>query len=150
MSFHKIKAESSHNMKKRVHRASGGGVHGDEAQDRAMIKRMVKPEARTGKADGGPTKHKGKGGKTQVNVLVGGSGRGSSAAPMAGGAGVSRAPVPPVGASPAMAPGGLGGGQAMGPRPFKKGGKAHRADGGRTYHAGAATGEGRLEKARRG
>ena len=35
----------------------GGKVskHPDEAEDRALVKKMVKPEARTGKADGGPT-----------------------------------------------------------------------------------------------
>ena len=31
----------------------GGKVHSDEAMDKALIKKMVKPSARTGKADGG-------------------------------------------------------------------------------------------------
>jgi hypothetical protein len=31
----------------------GGAVHGDEAMDRAMVKKMVKPAALTGKKCGG-------------------------------------------------------------------------------------------------
>lgn len=41
----------------------GGKVHKDEAMDKALIKKMVKPEARKGKADGGSTKYLGAGRK---------------------------------------------------------------------------------------
>lgn len=33
--------------------AKGGSVHSDEAEDRKMVKKMVKAEALTGKKDGG-------------------------------------------------------------------------------------------------
>ena len=36
---------------------NGGAAHGDEAMDKALIKKMVKPEARTGKAEGGSIYH---------------------------------------------------------------------------------------------
>lgn len=36
---------------------NGGKAHGDEAMDKALIKKMVKPSARTGKADGGDVKY---------------------------------------------------------------------------------------------
>lgn len=35
----------------------GGKVHSDEAEDKKLIKKMVKPSARTGKADGGKAKY---------------------------------------------------------------------------------------------
>jgi len=52
-------------VKDRKHHAKGGAAHPDEAEDKALIRKMVKPEARTGKAHGGEKwiqgaiKHKG-------------------------------------------------------------------------------------------
>jgi len=49
----------------RAKHAKGGAAHPDEAEDKALIRKMVKPEARTGKAHGGEKwiqgaiKHKG-------------------------------------------------------------------------------------------
>ena len=39
--------------KVRAHHAKGGAAHPDVAEDKALIRKMVKPSARTGKADGG-------------------------------------------------------------------------------------------------
>ena len=50
-------------------RLAGGEVHSDDAADRALVKKMVKPEARTGHADGGKTGAKKKPG-VQVNIVV--------------------------------------------------------------------------------
>lgn len=115
----------------RIGRARGGAVgHSDEAADRAMIKQMVKPEARTGHAHGGKPHHGKKG--TQVNVVVAPGGRNAPSAGMAG-------PVSPrLPAPPAPGLGALAGPPPMMPR--ASGGKVHH------YHAGAITGEGRLEK----
>lgn len=81
------------------HRARGGRAHGDEAEDRAMIKRMVKPSALEHRASGGRTKHKG---RTVVNVMVG-----QHPHP---GAGMPMMPPPPImpprGLPPGMPPGG--------------------------------------------
>jgi hypothetical protein len=122
MSFNKIREQSRSDSKSRVLNRAGGG-----------------------KANKG---HKApKAGKTDVNVIVTPE-RGASAAPVGGGAGLSRAPVPPSSMGGGGL-GGLGGGPApMGTRPtgLKKGGRANRATGGRTYDAGASTGKGRLEK----
>lgn len=45
-------------------RAKGGKVHSDEAMDKALIKKMVKPEARKEKMCGGRTKKKNGGGRS--------------------------------------------------------------------------------------
>ncbi len=47
-SFKELREEYGTQVMKR-----GGKAHGDEAMDRALIKKMVKPSARAGKADGG-------------------------------------------------------------------------------------------------
>jgi hypothetical protein len=41
-----------------MHRARGGAAHTDEAQDRVLIHKMIKPKALTGKAHGGEIHHK--------------------------------------------------------------------------------------------
>ena len=52
----------------RKHRARGGRAHhADEAEDRALVREMVKPEARKERARGGRNR---KGGKTVVNIHV--------------------------------------------------------------------------------
>lgn len=144
MTHAKLKAESRKALhaKVRAHggtcRAYGGSTHSDEAADRQLISRMVKPGALK-RARGGRTK---KAAQTHVNVMVApghpqaalppGLPAGGGAGPMPGA--VSRPPVPPM--SP-PSPGGLG---SMGGRP------PGFARGGRTYDAGAGSGEGRLEK----
>jgi hypothetical protein len=66
-----------HKAKHRLDRARGGRAHGDEKEDRALVKKMLAEHERKEKeaehrARGGRTnKHKGKG-STHVNVIVGG------------------------------------------------------------------------------
>jgi hypothetical protein len=132
-------------------KARGGNVHPDAKEDKSMIKRMVKPEALTGRKHGGKTSGKAGGHKagTKVNVIV---------APHVGNRPVP-VPVPvqgraagPVGVAPSRpavqpAPSGIAG--LAGPSaPLKRGGKAHRANGGKvgSFSAGAGSGAGRLEK----
>jgi hypothetical protein len=50
-------------------RLTGGAVHSDETADRALVKKMVKPEARTGHAAGGKAGAKKKP-AVQVNVIA--------------------------------------------------------------------------------
>ena len=52
-------------MGRAPHKRGGRAKHPDEAEDKALIRKMVKPEARTGKAHGGDCKcHRCMGGKT--------------------------------------------------------------------------------------
>jgi len=101
-------------------RARGGKVaHDDEAEDKALIKKSVKGSCM--RADGGPVKargdrtirrakggkvHHGKGGKTNVNVIVAPSG--GQHPPMAGlgapGGPPGLPPAPPPGMGPPMPP----------------------------------------------
>lgn len=136
------------------HHAHGGAVHSDAAADVAQVKRMVRPSALK-RADGGHIpghkSHKPAGGgkaHTVINVHTG-----TPPPPVAPAIGAlpPRPPMPPVGGLPpgAMPPAGLGGlGAAPGGPPpgmppmRKEGGKV-----GHHMHAGAAGGEGRLEKA---
>ena len=131
--------------------ARGGGVHGDEAEDKALLKKSVKAscmradggavQARADKAvrraKGGHVKHKGSG-KTNVNVIVAPSG---GKPPMAG------VGMPPVGAAPPMPPkpppvpmpaqvppGGPSGLGGMPPPPI-------RSDGGRAFKRGGGVKE---------
>lgn len=62
-SFEKIRKEFGTQVMK-----NGGSAHGDEAMDKALIRKMVKPSARTGKADGGDVKRLGAGRNDSDNV----------------------------------------------------------------------------------
>lgn len=161
----------SHNEK--MHRMIG--KHPDAKEDKALVRKMVKPDALTGKAacggamkradggraKGGAAKDK-KGGKgPNINIAIaprnGGDRAGMPpASPMAAAPGAGpmpSRPLPPVAPPPGGPAGGLGalkgpmpGGP--GPIPAKHGGKIKRATGGKVsgYDAGAGSGEGRLEK----
>lgn len=145
----------------------GGKVHSDEAEDRKLIDKMVKKDARTGKKDGGERMARKSGGrakgKTNVNIVIAQPHAGAPAAmpgagamphpvgpipgggaPMPGGAPIG---VPPAGGMPGAAPAG------MPPMPPGAGGPPGmmmpRKSGGRTIamHAGSGSGPGRIEKA---
>jgi len=119
----------------------GGAVkHSDEAADKALIKKMVKPSARTGKdkggevfsgkgypfkvpgADGGRTARAAGGrtgkGKTNINIVIA-AGKGPQGGPPAGG---MMPPPPPSGGRPVMMPppppGGAGAGAPPMPMPI--------------------------------
>ena len=119
--------------------------HSDEREDRALVKKMVKPAALTGKRHGGEAakramggampKHKGKvAPKSQTNILI--SPRGAGAPPAASPAAMAGpGPMPSRPAVPV--PGGPAGGPGLGAMPgamgAKKGGKVEhkkRANGG--------------------
>lgn len=135
-----------------LNRYLGGETHSDEAADRSLIKKMVKPEARTGRADGGKAKakpHKGKP-SVSVNVIAPQQARpvpvpvpvsgGASAAPgpLPSRAPVSQAPTKVIQVPPPQGP--------LGPLGAKRGGRIKkRAEGGKIT-AGADSGLGRLEK----
>ncbi len=127
----------------------------------------LKPKKNLGKfARGGRAKHKGK--STNVNIMIGHPGGpppgpaippGAALPGLPGGAPpMMRPPMPPPGGPPGMPPGGPGGPPGLPPglagmmphklggRAFKKGGAVKRASGGRTFTAGACSGEGREEK----
>lgn len=101
MTFKSIRADAlaSHNARQHMY-ARGGEVHTDEAEDRALIKEMVKPkdlkkgERRVeGRARGGKMDRPGKA-KTVVNVIVPPGGGGAPAMP----------PHPPVMVGPPPGP----------------------------------------------
>lgn len=125
--------------------ARGGSVHGDEAEDRDLIRKEVKasalksdgkaPKQRADKparrANGG--KVKGKSGKTTVNVIVAPSGgdKPPMAPPMAGmGPPPAMPPMPP---KPPMAGPPAPGGPPMAPPPGLGGMPPPRAKGGRVH-----------------
>lgn len=120
--------------------ASGGAVHDDEREDKALVKKMVKPSAM--KAHGGAVKHRAdkraRGGRTNkkgTNVTV-------VVAPQGGGAHPMPVPVPggapPMPPRPPMAPPGappMGAGPMGAPNPIRRAG-------GRTYAKGGAVKDG--------
>jgi hypothetical protein len=146
----------------------GGKVkkHEDEAEDKALIRKMVKKEDLKGMKKGGRSAYAKGGaakGKTTVNIVIGGKGDGAGAMPPLpmpppGLGGLP--PMPPPGLPPAPPPGmGAGPMPPMPPKPpmgLKTGGRAN-ADvpvkkPGRTPEGypkmdyGAATGQGRRQK----
>lgn len=153
-----------------IKRAKGGKAkHPDVAEDKKLIKKMVKPEARTGRKHGGNvfsgdslTKipgavggrsahaHGGKAkGKTNINIIIS-SGRKDGAEGIPPNAPVNP-PRPPAVPMPMPMPP-AGGGMPMGAAPPMGGAmppQMPRKSGGRTNYPirdGAGGGEGRLEK----
>lgn len=125
--------------------ASGGRVHSDEAEDKAMVKHMVKPGAL--KAHGGKVKHRadrphrahggkvGKGKGTNVNVIIAPQGGPAMPPPGLGGLPPGVPPRPPM---PAPGPAGP---PMAGPGPMGPPMPPH-ASGGRAYATGGAVKDG--------
>lgn len=112
--------------------------HPDEKQDKAMIRKMVKSGALTGKKNGGRSAYADGGrakGSTTINIVMP-AGGGDKPMPMPVPMGAAPAPMPRP--APQMPP--QGGAPGVSPTlALKTGGRA-------TFTAGAGTGEGRLEK----
>ena len=156
-------AEERERMRKMSGYKKGGAAkHEDEPMDRALVKKMVKKEALSGKKSGGRAAYARGGaakGKTTVNIVISGKGgQDGMAPPMGLGALPPVPPMPPVPPVPPAPPMGMGPGPMAGGMPLmrKKGGRAN-ADvpvktPGRTPEGyakmdyGAATGQGRRQK----
>lgn len=101
------KSSGEYALKKggRVKKAVGGKMkHEDEAEDRKLIKKMVKPEDLTGKSYGGRMKRERGGpvkGKTTVNIIVG---AGNKPQDQMGAGNIAPVPGIPVGTRPQMPP----------------------------------------------
>jgi hypothetical protein len=142
-----------------TYKKGGAAKHDDVAEDKALIKKMVKPEARTAKFGGGglSAPKKGGKGKTNINIVINpgakpddqmGAAPGMPPMPPrpAGGIPVPMG-MPPAGAAapmpmPMPAPAPMGGG--MPPMARKAGGKVYKSY--KDLDAGAGSGLGRLEK----
>ena len=159
----------------RIKRKAGGkSGHPDVAEDRSLIKKMVKKNALTGKTHGGrlgkagggalelggESKPKSKKGSKvtdiKINILAGGAGK----PPMMGGQPVGGGMVPPGGAGPQLPPalaaaapppampmGGMPGSPVPGLPGRKSGGRITKhASSYKDMEASSANGEGRLQK----
>ncbi len=138
--------------------ARGGAAHSDEAEDRKLFGKMIKEHEGkvSGHKSGSRLDKYARGGKTkgkhhtQVNVIVAPH-RGS---PSPGGApaGAGAVPPPPLPGGPPpggpMPPPGMGA-PPPGMPPMKRGGRAYARGGKIGMTAGADSGEGRLQKARK-
>ena len=126
-------------------RAAGGSTHSDAKQDRALVKSMVEPSALK-RAAGGHVKAPKKP-QTSVNIVI--APKGADNAPIGAG---SAAPLVPPRLAPRPAPVPApaptpDGPMPAGPMGAKRGGAIKRAAGGKVgMTAGAASGEGRIEK----
>ena len=138
-------------------------AHEDVAMDKALIKKMVKPEARTAKFGGGglSAPKKGGKGKTNINIVINPGAKpddqmGGMPMPMppglpprpAGGIPVPMGMPPAGGAAPMPmpmpGPAGPAGPPGMPPMARKAGGKVYKSY--KDMDAGAGSGLGRLEK----
>ena len=150
--MHPYKEEAAKSHKEKTHRLSGGSAHSDEAADRALVHKMVKPKSLTGKASGGKAKGKG----SKVNILIAPH-ESKQAVPVPVGqagpnpvmpsprVGPATSPMPPMPSKSPMTPG-LGGLGGLG---SKRGGKIshkHKMHGGAVHTGGAGGARGRIEK----
>lgn len=157
MAGHPFAAHREHHVEKQrvahiaKHRASGGGVHSDEKQDRKLFKKMIAEHDR--EAEGKKSKHRrdrvarAKGGKvgkkgkgaTHVNVIVGAQHPNAPAPMMAPHAPMAPPPAPPP-APPAIPPAAMAGlaGGAPGVPPMRARGGALKS--GPAYDEGRKAG----------